>query len=201
MQKMPDKLTEIPVFPLNTNVLPEGLMPLQIFEPRYIDMVKFCMKSNLGFIVLLDEYKVIDDKSNPKFSNLGTYVEIIDFDKLDNGLLGITVKGRFRTRILNSHIQDDGLHISDVEKLSEENSSELQDQFKNIWQVLKEISDHPEIKKMKIEIDFSSSSSVIYNLGSLLPLSSGDKQQILEASSDIERLELLDQLIVKFGGG
>jgi hypothetical protein len=201
MQKMPDKLTEIPVFPLNTNILPEGLMPLQIFEPRYIDMVKFCMKSNLGFIVLLDEYKVIDDKSNPKFSNLGTYVEIIDFDKLDNGLLGITVKGRFRTRILNSHIQDDGLHISDVEKLSEENSSELQDQFKNIWQVLKEISDHPEIKKMKIEIDFSSSSSVIYNLGSLLPLSSGDKQQILEASSDIERLELLDQLIVKFGGG
>jgi len=201
MQKMPDKLTEIPVFPLNTNVLPEGLMPLQIFEPRYIDMVKFCMKSNLGFIVLLDEYKVIDDKSNPKFSNLGTYVEIIDFDKLDNGLLGITVKGRFRTRILNSHIQDDGLHISDVEKLSEENSSELQDQFKNIWQVLKEISDHPEIKKMKIEIDFSSSSSVIYNLGSLLPLSSGDKQQILEASSDIERLQLLDQLIVKFGGG
>ena len=201
MQKMPDKLIEIPVFPLNTNVLPEGLMPLQIFEPRYIDMVKFCMKSNLGFIVLLAEYKVIDDKSNPKFSNLGTYVEIIDFDKLDNGLLGITVKGRFRTRILNSHIQDDGLHISDVEKLSEENSSELQDQFKNIWQVLKEISDHPEIKKMKIEIDFSSSSSVIYNLGSLLPLSSGDKQQILEASSDIERLELLDQLIVKFGGG
>ena len=201
MQKMPDKLIEIPVFPLNTNVLPEGLMPLQIFEPRYIDMVKFCMKSNLGFIVLLDEYKVIDDKSNPKFSNLGTYVEIIDFDKLDNGLLGITVKGRFRTRILNSYIQADGLHIGDVEKLSEENSSELQDQFKNIWQVLKEISDHPEIKKMKIEIDFSSSSSVIYNLGSLLPLSSGDKQQILEASSDIERLELLDQLIVKFGGG
>ena len=133
MQKMPDKLIEIPVFPLNTNVLPEGLMPLQIFEPRYIDMVKFCMKSNLGFIVLLDEYKVIDDKSNPKFSNLGTYVEIIDFDKLDNGLLGITVKGRFRTRILNSHIQADGLHIGDVEKLSEENSSELQDQFKNIY--------------------------------------------------------------------
>ena len=201
MQKMPDKLIEIPVFPLNTNVLPEGLMPLQIFEPRYIDMVKFCMKSNLGFIVLLEEYKVIDDKSNPKFSNLGTYVEIIDFDKLDNGLLGITVKGRFRTRILNSHIQDDGLHISDVEKLSEENSSELKDQFRNIWQVLKEISDHPEIKKMRIEIDFSSSSSVIYNLGSLLPLSSSDKQQILEASSDIERLQLLDQLIVKFGGG
>ena len=201
MQKMPDKLTEIPVFPLNTNVLPEGLMPLQIFEPRYIDMVKFCMKSNLGFIVLLEEYKVIDDKSNPKFSNLGTYVEIIDFDKLDNGLLGITVKGKFRTRILKSHIQADGLHVGYVEKLSEENSSELQDQFKNIWQVLKEISDHPEIKKMKIEIDFSSSSSVIYNLGSLLPLSSGDKQQILEASSDIERLQLLDQLIVKFGGG
>ena len=53
-----NKLKEIPLFPLNVNLLPEGFMPLQIFEPRYIDMVKLCMSDNLGFVVVLDKYEV-----------------------------------------------------------------------------------------------------------------------------------------------
>ncbi|MDG2061337.1 MAG: LON peptidase substrate-binding domain-containing protein [SAR86 cluster bacterium] len=196
-----NKLKEIPLFPLNVNLLPEGFIPLQIFEPRYIDMVKLCMSDNFGFVVVLDKYEVGERNKDLSFHSIGTYVEIVDFDKLDNGLLGITAKGKFRVKVLNFYTQEDGLNIAQVEQLEEENSSELKKYFNNIWKVLKEISEHPEIKKMNIEIDFTSSTNVIYNLSSLLPLSPLEKQEILEASSDKKRLEFLDHLIVKFGGG
>ena len=142
-----NKLKEIPLFPLNVNLLPEGFMPLQIFEPRYIDMVKLCMSDNLGFVVVLDKYEVGERNKDLSFHSIGTYVEIVDFDKLDNGLLGITAKGKFRVKVLNFNTQEDGLNIAQVEQLEEENSSELKKYFNNIWKVLKEISEHPEIKK------------------------------------------------------
>jgi len=84
-------------------------------------------------------------------------------------------------------------------QLKEANDSCLEEDYKNIWRVLREISEHPEIKKLQLEIDFSSSSSVAYNLASLLPISPLDKQLILESSSNQIRLDSLEELLRKFG--
>ena len=201
MQIMSDRLSKVPLFPLTVNVLPGGILPLQIFEPRYIDMVKACMSNEVGFIVALTKQSK-SPKENPIIENfsISTYVEIIDFDLLENGLLGISVKGLHRVEILDIELQEDGLLIANADIVLEENSSVFKQDFKNIWQVLQQISDHPEVKKMGIQIDFSSSSSVVHSLGNLLPLTSIEKQEILDKKSDRERLEFLDELINKFGG-
>ena len=202
MQIMSDRLSKVPLFPLTVNVLPGGILPLQIFEPKYIDMVKACMSNEVGFIVALTKQsKSLKENLIIENFSISTYVEIIDFDLLENGLLGISVKGLHRVEILDIEVQEDGLLIADADIVLEENSSVFKKDFKNIWQVLQQISDHPEVKKMGIQIDFRSSSSVVHSLGNLLPLTSIEKQEILDKKSDRERLEFLDELINKFGGG
>ena len=202
MQIMSDRLSKVPLFPLTVNVLPGGILPLQIFEPKYIDMVKACMSNEVGFIVALTKQsKSLKENLIIENFSISTYVEIIDFDLLENGLLGISVKGLHRVEILDIELQEDGLLIADADIVLEENSSVFKQDFKNIWQVLHQISDHPEVKKKGIQIDFRSSSSVVHSLGNLLPLTSIEKQEILDKKSDRERLEFLDELINKFGGG
>ena len=81
-----------PIFPLNVNVLPGAFLPLQIFEPRYIDMVRDCLSKAEGFCIVLSKEGDGKNTDFPSHHDIATYVEIVDFNQLDNGLLGITVK-------------------------------------------------------------------------------------------------------------
>ena len=193
---------EIPIFPLTANVLPGGYLPLQIFEPRYLEMVKSCMSKETGFcIVLLRGISEINLSELPDHSPIGTYVKIVDFNQLENGLLGITVQGQYRIKILNRRSQEDGLILGDsVEQPEEEESVSLEPEYRNIWRILRDLSDHPEIKKLELTIDFDNSSSVAYNLASLLPLTAPDRQNILEFQSNMERFEYLNKMVKKLGG-
>ena len=80
---------EMPLFPLNTVLFPGGLLPLRIFEPRYVDMVGRSMREGTPF-------GVIPIRSGPEAggvvetAEIGTTVRIVDFSKLPDGLLGIT---------------------------------------------------------------------------------------------------------------
>ena len=203
MQKENSPSMECPLFPLNVNVLPGGFLPLQIFEPRYIDMVKDRLNKESGFcIVLLHPKKKVSSKeSDLSYYLIGTFVEIIDFNKLENGLLGITVQGKYRVEVLDTWTKKDGLIIGNIIETGEEDESvSLEPEYKNIWSTLKQICEHPEIKKLNLEIDFSCSTSVVYNLASLLPLTAPERQTLLESRSNIKRLDNLNQIVKKLGG-
>jgi len=82
----------LPLFPLSTVVLPDGLLPLRLFERRYIDMVKDCFKNDTGFgVCLIQEGKESGPVAKPY--PMGTRVAIVDFDQGSDGLLHITAKG------------------------------------------------------------------------------------------------------------
>jgi len=114
----------IPVFPLNTPLLPGCKMPLQIFEQRYLDMVSSCMKAGTGFVVALLEpgsetREVIRPgetaQSTPPFYPLGTQAQIVDFGQRENGLLAITIEGSQRQDLSGIHQQADGLWLAQGE--------------------------------------------------------------------------------------
>tara|TARA_B100001013_G_scaffold336005_1_gene254904 strand:- start:1660 stop:2271 length:612 start_codon:yes stop_codon:yes gene_type:complete len=194
---------ELPIFPLTVIVLPGGYLPLQIFEPRYLDMVKKCMTQEIGFCVVLLRGNTDQPKSSklPDHSPIGTYVEIVDFNQLENGLLGVTVQGQYRIQILDRRKQQDGLILADIiEQAEEEESLSLEPQYENIWRILRDISKHPEIKKLELEIDFNNSSSVAYNLASLLPLTPPERQNILEFKSNVDRFDHLNKIVKQLGG-
>jgi hypothetical protein len=163
-------------------------------------MVKDCLSKERGFCVVLIKEEKEPSTLKAQHSATGTYVEVVDFNQLENGLLGITVQGKYRVQILDRREQDDGLLLGNIVQSKEADDICLEADYENIWRVLREISEHPEIKKLQFEIDFSSSSSVAYNLASLLPISPLDKQLILESNSNQIRLDSLQEILKKLGG-
>ena len=99
-------MIEAPIFPLNTVLFPGGVLPLRIFEPRYLDMVSDCMKNGTGFAVnLISEGREAGQPA--EFRSLGTLTQIVDFDKLDDGFLGITAIGQQPLRVISHTGEDD----------------------------------------------------------------------------------------------
>lgn len=189
------KKNNFPVFPLGLVALPGSIQSLQIFEPRYINMVKECMSNGHGFIIVLQSK--LESISDYGMSKKGTYVEIIDFNNLPNGLLGITVRSENKVNISNICQLEDGLHVADAKP---EIDPEVDDQailaeYPEISNILTQLMKHPRISDLQIKVDFSSADSVAYNLAGLIPLSSFEKQNLLEAFDASQRMDILAKYI------
>tara|TARA_B100001559_G_scaffold37886_1_gene28296 strand:- start:460 stop:1056 length:597 start_codon:yes stop_codon:yes gene_type:complete len=191
-----------PLFPLTINVLPGAFLPLQIFEPRYIDMVRRSLSNSEGFsIVLSKQENTYEESENLPYHNIATYVEIVDFDQLDNGLLGITVQGKQKIVIEDTWKQEDELIIGKVKKVRENDDDLSKDPvYVDLWNMVKEITNHPEIKKLNLELNLESSISVGYILASVLPLRPQEKQTILEFEDPRDKLDYLKEIIKRLGG-
>ena len=190
------------LFPLSVNVLPGAFLPLQIFEPRYIDMISECLANSEGFCIVL--FKEDDTQKESEFiahHEIATYVEIVDFNQLDNGLLGITVQGKYKIKIEDMWKQNDELLLGKIKKIPEEDDNlSNEPEYLDLWNMVKEITNHPEIKKLNLDLDLNSSSSVCYILASVLPLRPEEKQTILEFESNRDKLDYLKALIKRLGG-
>ena len=81
---------EIPLFPLGNVLFTGGRLPLQIFEPRYLDLVGRCMKDDTGFgVVLIREGReTFQGHGPPALFDIGTYAKIIDFNPVGQRPLG-----------------------------------------------------------------------------------------------------------------
>tara|TARA_B100001175_G_C19317032_1_gene545869 strand:+ start:30 stop:671 length:642 start_codon:yes stop_codon:yes gene_type:complete len=92
----------IPVFPLsNFIIFPKTTVPLNIFEPRYIDMVDDSMKSN-KLIGMIQPISIQDDQnSKPKLHNIGCLGKITSFKETEDGRYLIDLKGLIRFETLN----------------------------------------------------------------------------------------------------
>lgn len=189
------KKNNLPVFPLGLVALPGTIQNLQIFEPRYINMVKDCMKNNQGFVIVFQ--KPTDSIDDFEISKKGSYVEIIDFNNLPNGLLGISVKSINKV-VVNNLIQlKDGLHIAEINPLvdPEVDDQALLAEFPEITNILNQLVKHPRIVDMPIEVDFNSADSVAYHLAGLIPIPWTSKQNLLEAFDASQRLKILSKYI------
>jgi Lon protease-like protein len=103
---------KIPVFPLSVFLLPAGIMRLRIFEPRYLKMVKIATKEN-GFVLGLN-----DKREDIPTTPWGSWVEIINFDLGEDGVLEIDVKCISLVEILSIEKDTDNLHFGEVSKMS-----------------------------------------------------------------------------------
>jgi len=181
------------LFPLNTVLFPGSVLPLQIFEQRYLTLVKDCLKQQEGFIiVLISEGREVGAAA--EIFSVGCYVEIIDWESLPNGLLGISVKARHRVRLSGSSVRDDGLLFAEAEALQDGIDTAtypLPEGCTPLSDTLKELLKHPFAARYRDAIDFDSCTDICYRLGELLPLDNRQKQSLLEAETS---QQLLDQV-------
>ena len=189
------KTNKLPVFPLGLVVLPGTIQTLQIFEPRYLSMVKDCMNSESGFVITLSNNNV----SGENFMSQGTFVDIIDFNQLPNGLLGITVKGREKVSIKSIEQVESGLHYASISPIAEPvvDDQAVLAKFPDLINVLSQLKEHPQVKLLPLEIDMLSAESVSYQLAGLIPISPMQKQTLLEAFDSKQRMNILAKLVNK----
>jgi Lon protease-like protein len=186
------------LFPLKTVLFPGSRLRLQIFEQRYLRLVKTSLRDNHGFVVvLISEGNEVG--AVPEIYKTGIYAEIVDWETLDNGLLGITIEARYRVRVSNPGAQDDGLLTGTIRGLMDLND-ETHDAIpllNDLVETLITLENHPYIEQQNINVDYSNASEVCYRLAQLLPVDMLVKQSLLEIDETAQRAERLRELIKK----
>ncbi|MEZ5464005.1 MAG: LON peptidase substrate-binding domain-containing protein [Lysobacteraceae bacterium] len=105
---------DLPLFPLHGVLFPGGEMRLRLFEPRYLDLVSDCSRRDTGFgVCLIVQGEEAGEPALP--AAYGTRARIADFYTLDDGLLGITVRGDRRFHVRRTRLRDNGLIVGNVE--------------------------------------------------------------------------------------
>jgi len=189
----------VPLFPLNTVDFPEGETQLRLFEPRYIDMVSECFRMDTGFgICLIREGEEAGQVA--EFFPTGTYVKVIDWDQMDDGLLGITVKGEQRFKVERSEIREDNLCVGDVIWLDEDNEL-LPVPYQGFSDLLKEIANRHELSFLLESERFDEANWVSERLADLLPFELSAKQALLEMDNPLNRFDYIQRLLEKIDSG
>ena len=192
---------QIPLFPLRVVMFPRGRLNLQIFERRYIDLVTHCMRTSSGFgICLLKEgEEVIQEGTNQTIHRTGTYSNIIDWDQLENGLLGITVEGSDKFSIEDCWQSDSGVLQGNVQFNETDNVGRetipLDDQYTALADLLQNLESHPLVEQKKLIIDYNNLWDLGWRLSELIPIEIEQKQQLLEIDDPWERIQSIEQLV------
>jgi len=186
----PMVIKQLPLFPLKTVLFPYGPLSLKVFEPRYLDMLSNCEKTGCGFGVFLISEGDETGKA-PVICPVGTRVRVTYWEKRNDGLLGITVKGEQKIRILDKWVLDNELTLADVEVLKQEITIELPEQYIPMANVLKNIISNLQHPYITLEKKYNDALWVGSRLSELLPLSPYTKQQLLELQEPMSRLAML----------
>lgn len=190
---------ELSLFPLGTVLFPDGVLPLRIFEPRYVDMVGRCMREGAPFGVVLirdgEEAGPVADTAE-----LGTTARIVDFNTLPDGLLGITCKGERKFRVLTRWQRSDGLHVGDIEYLPPEATLDLPGEYRHLGELLQKVL--PELGEPYASLpgNFTDASWVGCRLAEILPVSLAEKLSLLELDEPLSRLARLDGMVQRVHG-
>lgn len=187
-----------PVFPLNTVLFPGCRLPLQIFEQRYLEMVKNCLKQDSGFTIVLLRAGSEVGAPAPVFE-IGTYGRIVDWTSLPNGLLGITVEGEARVRIHATSVQSNNLILGELERLPEQFMPQS-DQLAVFTDLLKQLEQHPLNQRTGARVDYSNPNKVIWALCQLLPLDDLQKQALLEIDDPELCMRKVDEMLRELEG-
>ncbi len=186
---------EIALFPLNAVLYPGGPLPLRIFEPRYVNMVRSCTRDDAAFGVVLILAGAEAGGAVESTAPVGTSARIVDFYPLPDGLLGIYCLGGRKFRLLRRWQQNDGLNMGEVAWLPDEPAMELPAEYQHLGRLMRKIL--PELGELyqAVEKRAEDAAWVGYRLAEILPVSLSDKQEWLELDDPLERLAILSPLI------
>lgn len=196
-------MTTIPLFPLSGVLLPHGKMPLQVFEQRYLDLIRSSMKSGEPFgIVWIRRGSEVTQRgrASAELGDWGTLARIVDWDQLPNGLLGITVEGQGRFDLFETETQGNGLVLGEVEYRSDPAPAPMMPQWQSMLDVLHSLETHPHVQRMGLSPDYSDAWQVAWVLVQLLPLDEYIKYELLGLDSIEEFMAELDLILNQISG-
>ncbi len=178
---------ELPLFPLNTVLLPGGVLPLRIFEARYIDMIGECMRNDTGFgVCLIHSGKETGDGA--EIYPFGTFCRIVDWQQLPDGLLGITAQAEYKIKVIRHNKQANNLLVGSIEVIDEPAEAALPEEFTSLASLLQQIIGEIGPPYSNLHTFFDQAGWVGARLVELLPLDLPVKQKLLEIDDHLVRL-------------
>ena len=188
---------ELPLFPLTTVFYPGGVLPLKIFEQRYMDMVKRCLQDESPFGVCLIKEGAEVGAAVPY--NIGTLARIGHWDMPQLGVLNVRAIGTQRFQILDFKTHADGLLLAQAIKLPLEPTLPLPAEHAACAAVLKHIVEHIGREKFEPPFDFDDGVWVGYRLAEIMPIKTKAKQDMLEMNDTLIRLDVLHKFLAQQG--
>jgi len=188
----------IPVFPLNAVLFPGSLLPLKLFEQRYMDMAKVCLSEKKPFgVCLIKEGSEVGAPATPEI--IGCLAHIIDWDMQQLGLLHLNTLGGRRFQISEPSTATNGLISAQVALLPEPPSVPLPPEHRVCAKVLHMIVRKMGEERFNAPFKFEDAEWVGYRLAEALPLKPIVKQKMLEMNDTVMRLEILHKFLASQG--
>ena len=183
---------QVPLFPLSTLLFPDGLLALKIFEARYLDMVRGCMRDGgqFGVVLIKDGQEV---GAAAQVHAVGTLAAIVNWDMQPGELLHIDVAGGAKFRVLDTQVQADQLLLGEVQTLAAEPVQAVPQNYAYMATLLQDLLPRINPLYRSRELHFSDAAWVGGRFAELLPLHPTEKQKLLELDDPGVRLRMLDR--------
>ena len=201
-------LQSLPLFPLGTVLFPDGVLPLRIFEVRYLDMIGRCHKAGapFGVVSLTQGQEVRQPGAREAFAGVGTLASINDFETPRPGLMMIRASGAQRFRITASDQLKHGLWIADVERLPADMVVPIPGDLQstavalgNLIQTLQQKAASPGQMPLQGPWRLDDCGWVANRWCELLPIPVQLKQRLMELDNPLVRLELVSDVLTRSG--
>jgi len=132
----------VALFPLSTVLFPQGVLPLRVFEARYLDMVRDCMRDGTLFgVCLITDPRASEVSRTTALAEVGCLARIEAWDMKQLGLLHIRAVGQDRFRLLRTETQVDGLVLGDVELIDPDDDAPVAPEHRPCIDLLTRILD------------------------------------------------------------
>jgi len=188
----------VPIFTLNTVLFPGGLLPLRVFEARYMDMARDCLRHGRPFgVCLIREGREVGAPAMPE--PVGCLARIIEWDMQQLGLLHLKTLGGQRFHIRASETGSLGLVSADIDLIPPEEAISLPERFLACALLLKSATSEHDRPIFAEPLEFDNAVWVGYRLAEILPVPLAAKQKLLELDDSVARLEILQRFLEQSG--
>lgn len=210
MSDAPLTLTSLPLFPLGTVLFPGGVLPLRVFEVRYLDMIGKCHKAGAPFgVVALTQGREVRAAGAPpeQLAPVGTLAHLTAFEQAQPGLLLVRCRGEQRFRIDRPSQLKHGLWVADVTLLPADRPLTVPDDLQHAVRALKQVYANLRVQSPDAPLPALGSEQyddcgwVANRWCELLPLPVDTRQRLMSLDNPLLRLELVADTLSKTGIG
>lgn len=189
------------IFPLNTVLFPDGVLPLRIFEARYLDLVRECSAGELPFgVCLITEGSEVGVPA--RHETIGCTARIVDFDTDPSGLLNLRTLGGQRFRVIERRVRQDGLIRADIEMIEPDEPVAVPAEYTACVALLRRLVDDlvaretdPMRRMIAEPYRLDSAGWVANRLGEFLPIPPRARQKLMELADGVTRLSVIHQYL------
>lgn len=187
---------QIPLFPLGTVLFPGGVLPLRIFETRYVDMTRDCVKTKRPFgVCLIREGPEVGGPAVPE--SVGCLALIDQWDVPQLGLIHLRAIGDRRFRVRSTTTNGQGLVVAEADILEETADAPVPEEFASFVELVRRVIEGTGPEAFSQPHRFDSASWVAFRLAEMLGLPMPLRQRLLEQEDPIERLAFLRELLAQ----